>query len=338
VNSIFRIIDVNVNRVSEGLRVIEDVSRFTLNNQKKTELVRNLRHSLRNNLKKFDKQLINARDVESDFGINLTLDTSHNSMQANFKRIQEALRSIEESLKSLHEFSLSKEIEKLRFDSYSLEKLFSKKELPFGLYCITASNLSNNRDTVSVVKAILDGGCKIIQYREKYKSLKEKFIEAESIKKIIDDYEALLIINDHPEIALAVDADGVHIGQDDIPVETVRKIIGNKIIGLSTHSSKQALAAHNSTADYIGVGPIFETKTKDDVCKPVGIEYAEYAKNNCSIPFYAIGGIKEHSIEKILNLGIKRICLVSEITSAIDITKTVQRINTKILEYGVIHE
>jgi thiamine-phosphate pyrophosphorylase len=121
-------------------------------------------------------------------------------------------------------------------------------------------------------------------------------------------------------LALLVGADGVHVGQDDLPVEAVRRLAGpDMIIGLSTHSPEQAQAALKMEVDYIGVGPIFLTNTKKDVCAPVGLEYLEYVVQNIPLPFVAIGGIKEHNILEVRKRGAACICLVTEIVGAIDI-------------------
>ena len=128
------------------------------------------------------------------------------------------------------------------------------------------------------------------------------------------------------DLALLVDADGVHIGQDDYPVEEVRSLLGpDKIIGLSTHSPKQGLEAfQNENVDYIGVGPIFPTTTKDT--KAVGLEYLDFAIKNLSLPFVAIGGIHEHNLQEILTRNVSRFCMVSGIVGAENITKTVKKL------------
>jgi len=193
-----------------------------------------------------------------------------------------------------------------------------RTEIPLGLYGITAENFARGRSNVECVKEMIKGGIKIIQYREKYKSLKEKAKEAKEIAKICKDNGVIFIVNDHVDIAVLVDADGVHVGQDDMDISDVRKIVGDdKIIGVSTHAPKEAIKAQDDGADYIGVGPIFKTTTKDR--EPVGVEYLEFVVKNITIPYVAIGGIKKHNIQQIINAGAKRICLVSEIVGAKDI-------------------
>ncbi len=200
--------------------------------------------------------------------------------------------------------------------------------IPLGIYGITAENFAKGRSNIECVRQMIEGGIRIIQYREKYKTLKEKTKEAKEIAKICKDNGVIFIVNDHVDIAMLVDADGVHVGQDDMDIKDVRKIIGDKIIGVSTHAPKEALKAQEDGADYIGVGPIFKTTTKDR--KPVGIEYLEFAMKNIKIPYVAIGGIKKHNFNTIINTGAKRVSLVSEIVGASDVRKIVKELQARI--------
>ena len=137
----------------------------------------------------------------------------------------------------------------------------------------------------------------------------------------------LFIVNDNVDIAIAVGADGVHIGQEDLPVEVVRTLVGDEmIIGISTHSPDQALEAACKGADYIGVGPIYPTKTKADVCDAVGIEYLDYVVKNIPIPYVAIGGIKMHNVQEIMKHGAECIAMITEIVSAPDINVRINEV------------
>lgn len=345
-NKFFRIIDANLNRVCEGLRVCEDYLRFNNENIKLSKEFKELRHNIRNFLSKLD--YLENRDSLNDVGLiiskNYKLDDRKNIndiLVANLTRAQEGIRVIEETLKLIGKYDLSKEAEHYRFVTYKLEKdLFFplKNKLDFiknyGIYGITAHKYSNGKDNIEVVKAMLDGGIKVIQYREKEKSNYEKFKETLEIKKIIDKYNALFIIDDDIDIALTCDADGVHLGQEDIPLKNARDILGNdKIIGISTHEKKQALKALEDGADYIGVGPIYKTFTKDNVCPPVGLSYLDYVSCNIDLPFVSIGGIKEDNILEVLEHGGRCISLVTGIVSSDDIYKTVKNLYKIIDEF-----
>ena len=202
--------------------------------------------------------------------------------------------------------------------------------LPTGLYGITAERFSKNRSNIEVVKEMIKSGIKIIQYREKrhLKKYNEILDECRFIRELTKKSGVIFIINDFVDIALLVDADGVHVGQEDLPVAAVRELLGpDKIIGLSTHSPEEAKAAQEQGADYIGVGPIFATQTKEDVCAPVGLTYLEHVVSNSSLPFVAIGGIKLHNIGQVISKGATSICLVTEIVGADDIEKTVHELH-----------
>jgi thiamine-phosphate pyrophosphorylase len=208
-----------------------------------------------------------------------------------------------------------------------------KDVLPAGLYGITAAGFSAGRSTVEVVRQMIAGGIGIIQYREKKHTLSSRRIleECREIRNITRDAGVTFIVNDHVEVAMLVDADGVHVGQDDLPVPEVRRLLGpEKIIGLSTHSPRQAEEAVRLGADYIGVGPIYATRTKEDVCEPVGLSYLEWVQDNISLPYVAIGGIKLHNIGEIVRRGARTICLVTEIVGADDIVSRVQELRAVI--------
>ena len=195
------------------------------------------------------------------------------------------------------------------------------------IYGITSEEHSLGRDNITVVKAMIDAGITLIQYREKEKTMLEKYRQCEVLRKLTKDAGVTFIINDHVALAMAMEADGIHVGQDDMPVPVVRQLVGESmIIGLSTHSPAQAAAAVESGADYIGVGPIFTTQTKKDVCDAVGLTYLDHVVKAQKIPFVAIGGIKEHNIDDVRKRGAETIALVTEIVGAENISKQIKTI------------
>lgn len=199
-----------------------------------------------------------------------------------------------------------------------------KEPLATDLYCITAEHYSLGRSNVEVVTQWIQAGIKVIQYREKDKEMKRKYQECKIIRELTKEAGVTFIVNDDVDLAMMIGADGVHIGQDDFPLAAVRRLVGdNMIIGISTHSPQQAQAAVAHGADYIGVGPIFKTSTKKNVCKPVGLEYLQYVVNNISLPFVAIGGIKESNVAEVVQSGAQCISMVTEITEAQDIRKKI---------------
>jgi len=210
-----------------------------------------------------------------------------------------------------------------------------KEKLNHKLYCITGEKHSMGRSTVEVAGEMLEAGVKIIQYREKHKTERQKYTDCLRLRQLTKSAGAVFIVNDDIDIAVAVKADGVHIGQDDMPIEIVRSLVGETaIIGLSTHAPEQAREAVERGADYIGVGPIYSTKTKENVCAPVGIEYLDYIVKNIDIPFVAIGGIKLHNIGEVLTHGAKCVALVTEIVGAPNIKGRIAEITEKVLKHS----
>lgn len=209
-----------------------------------------------------------------------------------------------------------------------------KPEFPKGIYGILGEAFSLGRSNVETAKHLVDGGIDILQYREKAhkKDRKEMLAECMEIRKITADAGVPFIVNDFLDIALLSGADGVHVGQEDLPVPAVQKLAPHLMVGCSTHSPEQAARAVKEGADYIGVGPIFTTQTKEDVCDAVGLEYLEHVVAAHTIPFVAIGGIKRHNIREVAGRGASTICLVTEIISAPDIGERIKEIRDLIGE------
>lgn len=184
-------------------------------------------------------------------------------------------------------------------------------ELPSGLYLIVGSSLSG-KPCLEIIETALKAGVKWVQYREKDKPRKVFYNEALSMREITAAYGAKLIINDHADIAAAVGADGIHLGQDDLPLKEARKICGEMLIGISTHSLQEAFAAEQAGADYIGFGPIFHTTTKD-AGPPVGLEALREIKANIKIPVAAIGGISLDNLPLVLEAGAEAVAAAAAI-------------------------
>jgi thiamine-phosphate pyrophosphorylase len=200
------------------------------------------------------------------------------------------------------------------------------------IYCITASQFSRGRSNLEVVRQMLDAGIKIIQYREKDFSMLQKYRECLDLRKLTAQYGVCFIVNDDVHLALAVGADGVHVGQDDLPANKVRELVDEKIlIGLSSHSPQQAdEAIKEGIADYIGVGPLYQTFTKKDVQSPVGLGYLDYVVNSHRWPIVAIGGIKENNVAQVIEHGATCVCLVTEIVGSENIEAKIQSVRKQI--------
>ncbi len=200
------------------------------------------------------------------------------------------------------------------------------KELKLSLYVITDEKLLEGRNIAKAVEEAILGGADIIQYRAKNKSSREMYQEATQIKKICDKYNKPLIINDRVDIALSVDADGVHVGQDDLDVEVVRRLIGfGKILGLSTKNIRQVEEANKLPIDYIGFGSIFPTGTKEDV-QLTGVEQLKKAIEISIQPVVAIGGINENNLQAVLDTGCENIAVVSAVFKDENIRQNTKRL------------
>lgn len=201
----------------------------------------------------------------------------------------------------------------------------------FHLYVITGEQFYPQREYLAVIEEAILGGADIVQLREKNKTKKELLEMAKKLKELCSKYHVPFIVNDHIDIALAVDADGIHLGQDDLPLSEARRILGSeKIIGISTHAIEEAIEAERNGADYIGVGPIYETKSKVDVVDPVGLSYIKEVVSQTTIPFVAIGGIKLHNLDEVLEAGAQRICVISAIVGAENVKEAASQFSSRI--------
>ena len=196
------------------------------------------------------------------------------------------------------------------------------------LYLVITEEFTAGRGTLRVLEEAADAGIRLVQLREKHITKKELFSLAEQFRKICDRYDITMIMNDHIDIALLTGADGVHLGQDDLPLEQAVKLAPELIIGRSTHSREQALEAEAQGAAYLNLGPIYPTQTKSTPVKPLGIEIVREAGPLLHIPFTVMGGIKERHIPELLAAGAKYIAMVTEITQAPDIGARVRQLRS----------
>lgn len=194
------------------------------------------------------------------------------------------------------------------------------------LYPVITREFTAGRGTLRVLEEAADAGIRLVQLREKSVSKKELCGIAEKFRKICDRYNILMIMNDHIDIALICGADGVHIGQDDLPLEYAVKLAPDLLIGRSTHSRAQALEAQSLGAAYVNLGPIFPTQTKNTPVHPLGLEVIRETHRDLHIPFSVMGGIKAHHIPTLLAEGARIIAMVTEVTQAPDIAQRVREL------------
>lgn len=346
-----RILDANLNRASEAARILEEIARFLLDDKDLSEKLKNIRHKINSAQEENYGGYLDARDTENDVGVEIKNSDSRidveNIFKANIKRLQQALRTLAEY--SVENGENAAMFEKLRYTSYTLEKimwegvnaLVNGNKSNFNnkfLYLVTNSDKFASEDEfLDAVASALQGGVDVLQLREKNMSAKKVWELGKKVKQLCSEYGAIFIVNDRIDIAAILDADGVHLGQDDLDVKSAREILGkDKIVGISTHAPEQALKAVTDGADYIGVGPVFATPTKEGRI-PVGLDYVKWASENIDIPAFAIGGIDEENVEEVLNAGARRVAVVRAIINvkspqkaAENFCKTLSRLNDKI--------
>ena len=201
------------------------------------------------------------------------------------------------------------------------------------LYPVTDQALSLGRDNYQVAQGIIDGGAKIVQLREKHLSKTDFLVMACRFRELTKKAGILLIINDHIDIAQACGADGVHLGQDDIPLKAARALAPDLIIGASTHNLDEALQAQADGADYVNIGPIFPTATKAVAMDPLTPQAIRDIAPHLTVPFTVMGGINETNIRQVLDAGARRIAVVTAVTRAPDIAGAVRGLIRQINAY-----
>ncbi|MDY6970829.1 MAG: thiamine phosphate synthase [Thermodesulfobacteriota bacterium] len=201
------------------------------------------------------------------------------------------------------------------------------------IYPVTCQELSRGRSDLEVLDAVLAGGARIIQLREKRLSKKELYELAVEFRGRTLNHNALLIINDHADVALAAGADGVHLGQDDLPIRAARNISPDLIIGASCHNLGEALRAEKDGADYVNIGPIFPTKTKTEVSAFLGPDTVREIGTRLKVPYTTMGGITHENIRLVLGAGARHVAMITGITRAPDIARRVRELREIILSY-----
>jgi thiamine-phosphate pyrophosphorylase len=194
------------------------------------------------------------------------------------------------------------------------------------LYAILDPEQIKGRAVEEVLGELLHAGVKILQLRAKSLAAKDFLALAKLVRSDTESHNCRLIVNDRADIAMAIDADGVHLGQDDLPLHAGRKLLGNKIIGISTHDIEQARQAQRDGADYIGFGPMFGTHTKNTGYSARGIDMLEAIRTAVTIPIVAIGGINEQNVSQVWQAGADSAAIISDVLGAADIAGKIARI------------
>ena len=332
-----RILDASLNRATEGLRVVEDYVRFVLDDAHLTEQFKQLRHKLAAAGAALPlPQRYAARDTQQDVGTTITTPSEVRRVDAwevcvaSFERVKQSLRSLEEFSKvDIPQAALV--FEALRYRLYALEAAAGRtvdaveRLAAVRLYVLLDGGISEVA-FVDLVQTLVVAGVGALQLREKRLSDRELIARARlmcsnarshwNIPQGEIPFAPLCIINDRPDVAAIVDADGVHLGQDDMSVKDARAVVGpQKLIGVSTHSIEQARAAVMAGANYIGVGPTFPSTTKNFDAFP-GVELLRQVAAEIRLPAFAIGGITAKNVNGVLSAGVTRIAVGSAVNNA----------------------
>lgn len=327
---LYRIIDANFNRAREALRVMEEYCRFGLNNPALFGWAKQCRHRLCQSMKGIDpqKRLLN-RDVDSDVGRELKVagqlqrQSVEDCFTAAAKRASEALRALAESIQTIDP-AVSDIMEKIRFEVYALEKkavLFSCAKQKFQsirLYVlINATNQTDEREVLDLAKTCIDNGADCLQLRAKDLCDSSLLDLAQKFTALCKEAGVVSIINDRTDIAALSDADGVHLGQDEIPVSFARQLAKRPlIVGVSTHNLDELQHAIDSGCDYVGIGPAFASPTKPHL-NVSGLDYIKQAipiLEQAGIFHVAIGGINSQNLPSLLEIGVRAVAIGSAVS------------------------
>ncbi len=340
---LLRIIDANTNRAAEGLRVLEDFSRFALDDAHLTECFKATRHDLASALGilDFDDRHC-ARQVPRDVGTRIAANDEYSRasmndvIAANAQRVQQSLRCLEEYGKML-DASFARTIEPMRYRVYSLHQalhLTCRNRDRFNgknLYAIIDGG-DNADDFARRASALLNSGVNIVQLRDKSLGDRELVQRGRQLAGLIRSSDALFIMNDRPDLAVLCGADGVHCGQEELCVRDARRIAGPEmIVGISTHSMQQARQAVLNGADYIGCGPTFPSHTKQFESFP-GLDYLRAVRKEIRLPAFAVGGIDTENLPGVLETGFSRIAMGNAIWNSPHIEDQILRVQAQVFD------
>ncbi|MBI2836633.1 MAG: thiamine phosphate synthase [Chloroflexi bacterium] len=326
-----RIIDANLNRLGEGLRLLEEIARLVFNDVELTRELKVMRHKLLTKDTAFNIKLLRARNAASDVGAELQVSGQEEVRElplvvvANARRAQESLRVLEE-LAKLPDFAREldpAEFSRGRFALYTVEqKLMARLqrkdmlERLRGLYIIVDTDTIKGRSHIDVARQAIKGGAKAIQLRDKTMTRKELLPIARDLKDLCAEGEALFIVNDYLDIALESDADGLHVGQEDLPVRVARRWLpADKILGASARTVELAKAAQADDADYLGVGAMYPTVSKVKTVV-VGLDRLRQIKQAVSLPLVAIGGINKDNAAAAMAAGASAVAVMGAVAGA----------------------
>ncbi len=313
-----RLIDANLDRIREGLRVLEDIARFVLDDASLAELLKKMRHDIAGENGELQMQLLYSRKAGSDVGafLNVPQGTERKSLLdvtvANARRVEEALRVVEEIAKLPDSGLMAETFQKMRFSVYQIEQDIvarlsrrDKREKMTGLCVVVDLDVQTGNNIREIVEKVIRAGARIIQLRASLCTPKQLFAAAQEIGNACISREVMFVITHFPDVAAISHADGVYLEQDDLPLPEVRRILPvDKIIGCSVTSVAQAQKAEADGADYLSVGPVFRTPLYEEV-ESVGLEKLGQIVDVTTLPVMAVGGIDRGNIISVTKTGVR---------------------------------
>jgi thiamine-phosphate pyrophosphorylase len=341
-----RILDANLNRTAEGLRVLEDIARLSLNNSSISFQLKTIRHKLVQTNPELQQELLWSRNSDDDVGRDTKVENEQSKelstiLIANARRVQESLRVLEELAKiaGMPSEVNSENFKQARFNLYSLEQQMlsqllrqDKLKRLMGLYVIIDGQSLKGRSHIEVTGQVIRGGAGTIQLREKTLPKPDLLRIAREIRYICGENNVLFIVNDYLDVALDCHADGLHIGQTDLPVAVARKLLRpDQILGCSANTIQQAQKAKSEGADHIGVGAVFSTSSKDDI-EVVGLDRLYEIVKAVSLPVVAIGGINKDNIAQVISNGAIASAVISAVVCAENPESAARELTTIIKE------
>jgi thiamine-phosphate pyrophosphorylase len=326
---VLRIVDAAANRAAEGLRVVEDFLRFVLDDRHLTSICKQMRHDLAAALAAISSaDRHRARETRGDVGVEMSLPSEQARagavavVEASFKRVEQALRSLEEFGKTL-DAGAAATFERLRYRAYTLERAVditrtSCQRLAGARLYVLVDGGEDEQRFGALVRTLVAAGASIVQLRDKRLADRELLRRARLLRELTRDTATLAIINDRPDLCVLSEADGVHVGQDELTVKDARRIVGpSALVGVSTHSIEQARTAVLDGADYIGVGPTFPSETKQ-FTGFAGVELLRAVSAEIRLPAFAIGGITAANVGQVRAAGFTRVAVSAAVTAASD--------------------
>lgn len=351
--ALWRIMDANANRAVEGLRAVEEYARFQLEDQPLTAQYKQLRHDLVQLLALWEvAEHWDARDTAGDVGTKIAVATEtrrrdlFDVAQANQKRAEQALRCLEEYGKVICGRTAAR-CERLRYRAYELASQLAHAQVVIGgrsapiaktpvttapatggpemlrarirqarLYVLVGEQ-DDQRQFEALVRELVARGVHVLQLRAKQVDDRTLWQRAVALRTLTENTGTLMVVNDRPDIAVACGADGVHLGQDDLPPAVAREVLGAApLIGVSTHDLEQVRHAVAAGADYLGCGPTFPSRTKAFADFPGPAFLRAVAETSPSLPCFAIGGVTAENLEEVQAAGFGRIAVSSAVTAS----------------------